>query len=843
MRVLELTREFSSISSVSILDSLSNSVIVFDASGIIVHVNRSFQKKTEIAASDMVGKHILDVPMLSPVWSVDFEGKKGILREVLDAQFPSFNKIRVQNKQGGAITFLSDLIHICDEKTGNEYVVAMLREVGGSSESGTNGLERTQGELQELNHELQERAREIARILKETARYFERFFESNPIGMIRLNLQDDNTIRVLDVNPAANTILGMSGSTTIGNLVEDAFPYLRGTDLVNQFRKVGETGTTLSTKESLYFDGKERRDFEIYVFQIAPQLIIASFIDVTEYKKIQSRLANAERRLRLSFDNAAIGMVWVGTDGKFLRANKTFIDLVGYTEDELLNLSYQDIVSPEDSEISADLVRQMLGGEVSSGATDLSCVHKNGTMIQIRVHAAIISDDSPGKGYFFTQVEDITERTRIVNAIKSSEAALARKSRISDIFLTSSGDSIYDGILQVVLEETKSKYGMFGFIDEDGLLVVPSVTHHSRDKSEGADRRLVRPRNTWVQSGWAEAILDKRTFVSNKPLELPLEGDVHIERYITVPLIHQGRVIALFQVANSEADYGDRQVSIVEDMARTVTPILATRLELDRNEKARQKLVLELQELNSELETRVEEKTRSLREAQDEIVRNEKLTTLGKISGMVGHELRNPLGSIKNAAYFLHIALESATPDILESINIINKEVSNCERIIATLLEYTRPKPPSLQKVSVPEVMQDVLIGVHVPDNISIQIEFDNGTPYVIGDEHQLRRVFINLITNGIQAMPDGGQLRLSSQITGGNMLRISVLDTGVGISSEVAKHLFEPLYTTKAKGFGLGLVVVKSLVEGQSGTINVTSEEGRGSDFVVSLPVWVEEV
>jgi len=251
-----------------------------------------------------------------------------------------------------------------------------------------------------------------------------------------------------------------------------------------------------------------------------------------------------------------------------------------------------------------------------------------------------------------------------------------------------------------------------------------------------------------------------------------------------------------------------------------------------------------LKEYSERLEEMGEERTKELREAQERLIRQEKLAVLGQLAGGVGHELRNPLGAIKNAAYFLNMVLEEPEPEVKETLDILEKEVRTSERIISSLLGFARPKPPIRRKVDINEVVQEALSRATVPENVEVVTQLDESLPIVLADPDQLTQVFGNIILIAIQAMPDGGQLIVKTSEVSGKPPRsekwvaVSIADTGVGISEENLKKLFQPLFTTRAKGIGLGLALVKTLVEGHGGTIEVESEVGKGSTFTVSLPL-----
>jgi signal transduction histidine kinase/DNA-binding response OmpR family regulator len=254
-----------------------------------------------------------------------------------------------------------------------------------------------------------------------------------------------------------------------------------------------------------------------------------------------------------------------------------------------------------------------------------------------------------------------------------------------------------------------------------------------------------------------------------------------------------------------------------------------------------------LREYSERLEEMVEERTQELRDAQEALIRREKLAILGQLAGGVGHELRNPLGAISNATYFLNMVLEEPEPEVKETLEILEKEVKTSERIISSLLDFARAKPPSWRRVDIKEVVREALSRVAVPENVGVVSQLDGALPAILADPDQLVQVFGNIILNAVQAMPEGGRLvvktsEVSEKLPKSEWVAISFTDTGVGIPEENLDKLFEPLFTTKAKGIGLGMAVTKTLVEGHGGSIKVRSEVGKGSTFTVRLPAGGRE-
>jgi len=222
---------------------------------------------------------------------------------------------------------------------------------------------------------------------------------------------------------------------------------------------------------------------------------------------------------------------------------------------------------------------------------------------------------------------------------------------------------------------------------------------------------------------------------------------------------------------------------------------------------------------------------------EEDLVRKEKLSVLGQLAGGVGHELRNPLGVINNAIYYLKTILPDADETTKEYLEIISSEVRNSEMIVSDLLDLSRIRPAEREETGVSELVDKTLEKQPPPEKVKVNTEIPSELPPVFVDPRQIGQVLDNLITNAYQAMPDGGKLIISAQAEK-EKVSFSITDTGCGISNENMKKIFEPLFTTRARGIGLGLAVSKNLVEVNGGSIEVESEEGKGSTFTVILPI-----
>jgi signal transduction histidine kinase len=248
------------------------------------------------------------------------------------------------------------------------------------------------------------------------------------------------------------------------------------------------------------------------------------------------------------------------------------------------------------------------------------------------------------------------------------------------------------------------------------------------------------------------------------------------------------------------------------------------------------------------LENRVQERTRELetalnelREAQESLVRREKLAMLGQLAGGVGHELRNPLGVMTNAIYYLLMVLKEAPADVKEYLGIIRTQIALSEKIIGDLLDFARVKQPQLETVPVEKILREQIARVGDLNGVKLVEEIAPGLPPVRVDRVQIGQVVLNLVTNALQAMEanngKGGTLKVVARRGSNGYVRVDVSDTGVGMTPTHLDKIFEPLFTTKARGIGLGLAVSRSLIQANGGVISAASEEGKGSTLSIDLP------
>jgi two-component system, NtrC family, sensor kinase len=249
----------------------------------------------------------------------------------------------------------------------------------------------------------------------------------------------------------------------------------------------------------------------------------------------------------------------------------------------------------------------------------------------------------------------------------------------------------------------------------------------------------------------------------------------------------------------------------------------------------------ELREWAGNMERKVDERTAELRAMQAHLVRTEKMAAIGKLAAGVAHEINNPLtGVLTNSSLMLQDL--TAEDPRREDLQTIVNETLRCRKIVKGLLDFARQTVPQKQELFINQVIEDVLSLVRNQvsfRDLRITTDLSSALPCVMADSDQMRQVVLNIVLNAAEAMPRGGDLHIRSELDkeSKNVL-VRISDTGPGIPEEIKDRLFEPFFTTKKSGTGLGLAIAYGIVERHRGTLEVESAVGRGTTFIMTLPV-----
>ena len=602
-----------------------------------------------------------------------------------------------------------------------------------------------------------------------------------------ITIDDRGTIETL--NPSAERLFGYSANELIGRNVKVLMPspYYEGHDgyLANyretRERKIIGIGRDVVGKRK---DGTEfPLELAVSEFKFADQRMFAGFIrDLTERQRSEEIELSLGRIVENSLNEI---FIFDAETLKFVRVNRGARENIGYSMEQLRELTLVDIKPNVTEEQFLEIIQPLKTGKEQSLVFETVHARKDGSRYPVEVHLQM--DRFQGQACFVAIILDITERKQFVTALQDSEEryrALVETSSEMVQSITADGRILFVNRTWVTTmgysEDEVSELNLFSMIHPD------SISHCQAQFSR-------------VMAG--ETVTNiAATFVAKDGRCIPVEGKV-------TPVIIDGRVVK------------------THGFFRDVT---------DRK-KAEEAIAL----LNNELEQRVEERTKQLEEAQHELVVKDRLAILGHLAGGVAHEIRNPLGVIKNAVYYLQQREQGQTDvdeDASDALKEISRGLNNSERIVSELLDYARGPTAELSRFPMDEALGAALDMVSIPRNVVVAGPGPSEI-YVDADRGQIERLLANLIQNATQAMPNGGSLTLRCTAVDGRVVT-EVSDTGNGIAEAELERIFEPLFTKRARGIGLGLPLCRRYAAQHNGTLEVKSEFGKGSTFTLTLPL-----
>ena len=705
---------------------------------------------------------------------------------------------------------------------------------------------------------------------------YESFLESATDGFYVCNSE----LNLTHVNKQGLAIFpeGTKKEDLIGKNMKDLTPYPSGYDA---YMEVIRTGKPFFADDVVLHPVFGERHLNIRAFKLNEGIGIIT-TDITERKRAEEALANEKERLTITLRSIGDGVIATDTEGKILLLNKVAEKLTGWTQDEALGKPLNEvfhIINEKTRERCENPVEKVLKTRVVVGlANDTVLVARDGTERILADSGAPIRDKDGNIIGVVLVFRDVTEKRKAEDALQKIEWLLTKSIKpesvqeepkepyeppygnlialnTSRVLLDAVGEDVLNEIVGDYLDLLDTSAAIYETNGDYALGIFTSgwcrfLDQTPRDLCGTDDNREALASGKWHchESCWTEA--SKVSIETGQPVDIECNGGI---RLYAVPVWAGGEVVGSINVGYSDPPIDPQKLQEIAEKYVLSMDDLLKQAELYESrppfiiDVAKSRLttsakligtIVELKLAEEKLKETIEE----LRETQEELVRKEKLAILGQLAGGVGHELRNPLGAIKSFVYFLNMALEDPEPKIKETLEILDSEVAACERIIGSLLDFARPKPPTRQKIDVNDVVREAQSRTAVPESVEVVRQLDEALPIILGDPDQLSRVFVNILLNAIQAMPEGGLLTVTSELPSQEWVAISFTDTGVGIPEDSLEKLFEPLYTTKAKGIGLGLAITKDLVEAHGGTIEVQSEVGKGSTFTVRLPTGREE-
>ncbi|MCW4028645.1 MAG: PAS domain S-box protein [Candidatus Bathyarchaeota archaeon] len=630
--------------------------------------------------------------------------------------------------------------------------------------------------------------------LKDAEQRYHALFNQAPLGVMVI---DPQTGAFLDFNDIAHLQLGYS---------REEFEKLTLSDIETEKTKqelqalimdlVRDGSGQFETKHRTKTDDVRNVLITIRAFRSSGRPYLNCIChDITETKKAQLAMIKSEARLRESeelfraistFSTDAI--ILSDQNDKVIYWNPAAEQTFSYPENEAIGKSLTELVMPSsEHEAHKEMLKEILAKPLSKKHRQLNAKRKDGSTFPMDI--SIVSVTLDGKQCLLSTIRDVTEwknmeealrqeRDMLENVAANVNAGLAIINREYKIVWA---NQLLKQLSKKSQVENEYCYKVFPK-DSDGICIDCGV---QKIFEEGAaiDRHDYHFENP--NSGWVELIV---TPIKDK----------------------EGNVVAALELVVDITERKQQQAQGVE--------------------------------YSQKLEGLVQKRTDQLKRTQAELVKSERLAAIGELASMVGHDLRNPLTGIKNSAYFMKKKGSQIPPDqYREMLETIDKCVDYSNKIVSDLLDYSREIRLNLQDYSPKKLLDESLSILGKPANVKIE----NNLPYeftVKLDADKIKRVFVNLLKNAIDAMPNGGKVTVSSKTVPG-ALAILVTDTGVGISEDVLSNLFVPLFTTKAQGMGFGLAICKRMVEAHGGTITCTTVKGRGTTFTLTLPIQQHEL
>jgi two-component system cell cycle sensor histidine kinase/response regulator CckA len=278
------------------------------------------------------------------------------------------------------------------------------------------------------------------------------------------------------------------------------------------------------------------------------------------------------------FEQAAFGVAQVeATSGRFVRVNQRFCDIVGYTSEEVERLDFQTITHPEDLPADLKSLQHLVSGQTRGFVREKRYCRKDGGVVWVNLTVSPLWRKGEPPSHNIAVAEDITDR-------KLVETELALHNRIAQVFLTVPDEEMHEEVLSTVRQALGSPHGVFGYLADNGDLVIPSMTRDIWKECEVPEKSMVFPPDTWGDTLWGRAIRNRQPYYANRDFKVP-SGHIPVKNFLTVPVVFQNRTIGVLSVGNRPGGYSDEHLHLLKSVAGFISPILHARQQRDRHER------------------------------------------------------------------------------------------------------------------------------------------------------------------------------------------------------------------------------------------------------------------
>jgi len=761
----------------TLLNFIADPAAVVDKKGHLLLVNNALEETTGLSKKEIIGKAVFELNLLSPK-------SKEIILANLKKRMQGLPvepyEITFTDKNGE--TRHAEIKAKKIDYDGQYADLVIFRDITRRKQNAKR--------LKEYAEKLEALVNEKVKEIKESAEKLRSIFDSSPDAITVSDLNG----KIIDCNQAKVRGHGFSSKDELigKSILELVSPKDRQKALLCM-QEIAKKG--LSKNAEWTFLSRDGREFPVECAASVLKDAVGNPIgfvtitkDITERKKMEEVLKESEEKYRTQFEEALDAIFLADAEtGIILDVNRAALELVGREKSELVG-KHQRILHPlQEIEGKFSRTYKQHLKEKEGQVLETQVITKRGEIRDVAIKARTF--EFRGRKLVQGVFRDITER-------KKMEAAVAYERDLLHALMDNIPDTIY----------FKDVASRFTRINRAQALCL-----RAKDPEEAVGKTDF---DYYAEEFAREAYADEQNiFKTRKPLVKVekvkwRDGKYRWVSVIKVPIIDKdGRVTGLAGIS--------RDITEIKEM----------------EEKLRQ--------YSEHLEELVQERTEELRQTNAKLVKAERLAAIGELAGMVGHDLRNPLTGIKGAVYYLKTKYgaeaDLKTKEIFETAD---KAIDYSNKIINDLLDYSRNLTLEPVNTTPKALLKNALSLVEVPERIKI-VDATEGKREIKADTMSMSRVFINIITNAFDAMPEGGTLTVTSRAVKGKV-EITFKDTGTGMSKETLSKLTRgsPLFTTKAKGMGLGLPICKRIVEAHGGKISLESALGKGTTITITIPV-----